>query len=119
MERIGIAQKFASFGDHWRPKVIAELNGQELKLVKIQGEFPWHSHEVDEMFLCWRGRFRLDFRDRAVELAAGELLVVPSGVEHRPVAEEEAEILLLEPAGIRNTGNLIDAVYTAPGGVRI
>ncbi|MGQ0588951.1 MAG: cupin domain-containing protein [Sphingosinicella sp.] len=119
MERVSIAEKFALFSEHWRPKVVAELNGQELKLVKIAGEFPWHSHEVDEMFLCWRGRFRLEFRDRAVELAAGEFIVVPPDVEHRPVAEEEAEILLLEPAGTRNTGDIVDSAYTAPDGVRI
>lgn len=119
MERISIPEKFALFSEHWRPKVVAELNGQELKLVKIEGEFPWHSHEVDEMFLCWRGRFTLEFRDRAVELAAGEFIVVPSGVEHRPVAEEEAEILLLEPAGTRNTGDLVHETYTAPDGVRL
>ena len=119
MERVSIAEKFALFSEHWRPKVVAELNGQELKLVKIEGEFPWHSHDVDEMFLVWRGRFMLEFRDRAVELAAGEFIVVPPRVEHRPVADEEAEILLLEPAGTRNTGDLVDETYTAPDGVRI
>ena len=119
MEQVSIADKFALFDEHWRPKVVAELNGQELKLVKIRGEFPWHSHEVDELFLCWRGRFRLEFRDRAVALGPGELIVVPPGVEHRPVAEEEAEILLIEPAGTRNTGEIVDVAFTAPDGVRI
>jgi quercetin dioxygenase-like cupin family protein len=119
MERVNIADKFSRFSEHWRPKVVAELNGQELKLVKIKGEFPWHSHEVDEMFMVWRGRFRLELRDSAVELQAGELIVVPPGVEHRPVADEEAEIFLFEPAGTRNTGDVVDEVFTAPDAVRI
>jgi mannose-6-phosphate isomerase-like protein (cupin superfamily) len=119
MRVVGIADKFERFTEHWRPKVIAELNGQELKLVKIKGEFPWHHHEVDEMFMVWRGRFRLDLPDRSVEVKEGELIVVPKGVEHRPVADEEAEIFLLEPAGTANTGNIVDEIYTAPDGVRI
>ena len=119
MEAVNIAEKFGRFSEHWRPKVVAELNGQELKLVKIKGEFPWHHHDVDEMFMVWRGSFRLDLEDRQIELKAGEFIVVPAGVEHRPVAENEAEIFLLEPAGVRNTGNIEDEVFTAPDGVRI
>jgi mannose-6-phosphate isomerase-like protein (cupin superfamily) len=119
-DRISLAEKFAAIDEHWRPKVAAELNGQEVKLVKVKGAFPWHRHDdVDEMFLVWRGRISLEFRDRTVVLGPGEALVVPRGVEHRPVAEEEAEILLFEPSGVRNTGNVEDAVFTAPGGVRI
>ena len=118
-EPIDIAEKFSAFSEHWRPKTLVELNGQELKAVKIKGEFPWHHHDVDEMFMVWRGRFRLEFRDRSVELGAGQLIVVPAGTEHRPVAEEEAEIFLLEPIGTLNTGNVVDATYTAPNGVRI
>lgn len=111
---------FASFRDHWRPKVVAELNGQEVKLVKIKGEFPWHQHDdVDEMFLVWRGNILLEFRDRVVPLAAGEALVVPRGVEHRPVAAAEAEVLLFEPAGTRNTGNVQSSEFTAPDGVKL
>ena len=120
MDKVSLTDKFALFSEHWRPKVVAELNGQEVKLVKVKGEFPWHHHETaDEMFMVWRGRFRLEFRDRVVELGPGEFVVVPRGVEHRPVADEEAEILLFEPAEVRNTGNVIDDVYTAPQGATI
>jgi len=120
MERINIGRKFALFGEHWRPKVIASLNGQEVKLVKVQGVFPWHHHDdADEMFLVWRGRFRVEFRDRVVDLEPGELIVVPRHVEHRTAAEEEAEVLIFEPADVRNTGNVTDEVFTAPQGVRI
>lgn len=120
MDKVSLTDKFVLFSEHWRPKVVAELNGQEVKLVKVKGEFPWHHHETaDEMFMVWRGSFRLEFRDRVVEMGPGEFVVVPRGVEHRPVADEEAEILLFEPAEVRNTGNVIDAVYTAPQGATI
>ncbi len=106
MNKISLAEKFALFSEHWSPKIVAELNGQHAKLVKFQGEFVWHQHELeDELFLVVRGRFRMEFRDRHVELEAGEMLVVPRGVEHRPVAEEEVCVLLLEPASTVNTGN--------------
>ena len=118
--KINLDDKFARFSERWRPKVAAELNGQALKLVKVQGEFPWHQHEnEDEMFLVWRGSIRLEFRDGAVTLGEGEALVVPRGVEHRPVAEREALILLFEPAEVRNTGNVVDEIYTAPQGARV
>jgi mannose-6-phosphate isomerase-like protein (cupin superfamily) len=120
MERVNIAEKFARFSDQWQPKIVAELNGQEVKLVKVQGTFPWHCHDdVDEMFLVWRGRFRVEFRDRIVELEPGELVVVPRGVEHRTAADAEAEIIVLEPAGVRNTGNVVDEQFTAPMGARV
>lgn len=120
MDKVNIADKFARFAEHWRPKVVAELNGQEVKLVKVLGAFPWHHHDdADEMFMVWRGHFRLEFRDRVVELGPGEFMVVPRGVEHRPVADEEAEMLLFEPAEVRNTGNIIDDVYTAPQGATV
>ncbi|GAA4855798.1 cupin domain-containing protein [Luteimonas vadosa] len=110
--------KFSQFREHWQPKVVASLNGQEVKLAKILGEFPWHRHaEADELFLCWRGRFRLEFRDHAVEMGPGDYHLVPRGVEHRPVAEAEAEIVLFEPADVRNTGDVDDACFTAPQGV--
>jgi mannose-6-phosphate isomerase-like protein (cupin superfamily) len=110
IRKINLAEKFAQFSAHWQPKVVSELNGQQVKLVKFQGPFTWHHHEhEDELFLVVRGRFRMEFRDHAVELAAGELLVVPRGVEHRPVADEEVEVLLFEPAGTLNTGNVRDA----------
>src|SRR5207237_10335316 len=89
MERIDIAEKFARVSEQWQPKIVAELNGQEVKLVKVQGTFPWHRHDdVEEMFLVWRGRFRVEFRDRIVELGPGELVVVPRGVEARSAAED-------------------------------
>jgi mannose-6-phosphate isomerase-like protein (cupin superfamily) len=120
MNRIDLAEKFALFTEHWRPKLVAELNGQEVKLVKVQGTFPWHVHErEDEMFLVWRGRFRVEYRDRIVELGPGQLTVVPHGVEHRTAADEEAEVVIFEPAEVRNTGNVEDATYTAPNKVRI
>jgi mannose-6-phosphate isomerase-like protein (cupin superfamily) len=120
MERVNIAEKFGRFAERWRPKIVAELNGQEVKLVKVLGTFPWHHHDdVDELFLVWRGRFRVEFRDRTVELGPGEFIVVPRGVEHRTAADEEAEVILLEPAGILNTGNVLDETFTAPTGARI
>jgi mannose-6-phosphate isomerase-like protein (cupin superfamily) len=109
-ERVRLAEKFAQFGDHWSPKVVGELNGQQVKLVKFQGAFTWHHHEhEDELFLVHRGAFRMEFRDRTVELSAGDFLIVPHGVEHRPVADEEVEVLLFEPASTLNTGNVRDA----------
>lgn len=120
MKRISLAEKFSLIREHWRPKVIAELNGQELKLVKFAGVFPWHRHEQeDELFLVWRGQMTVEFRDRRVTLQAGELCIVPRGAEHRTLAENEAEILLLEPVGTRNTGDVADTTFTAPDGVRI
>jgi len=120
VDKINLTDKFEAFSEHWQPRIVAELNGQEVKVVKIRGEFPWHHHETeDEMFLVWKGRIVLEFRDRKVELGPGEALVVPAGVEHRPVAEEEAEILLFEPADVRNTGNVEDEKFTAPSGLRI
>ena len=108
-EKISLADKFAQFSDHWAPRIVAELNGQQVKLVRFAGPFVWHAHEhEDELFLVHRGSFRMEFRDRVVELRAGDLLVVPRGVEHRPVADEEVEVLLFEPAGTLNTGNVRD-----------
>jgi mannose-6-phosphate isomerase-like protein (cupin superfamily) len=113
-------EKFSRITEHWRPKVVAELNGQEVKLVKFQGEFPWHHHELeDELFLVWRGEMRVEFRDRVVALKAGEFCVVPRGVEHRTSAEQEAEVILFEPAATRNTGNVVDDRFTAPNNVRL
>ena len=120
MEGIDIAGKFGLFTEHWRPKVIARLNGQEVKLIKVQGLFPWHSHaDQDEMFLVWRGVFRVEFRDRVVALQAGEMIVVPAGVEHRTAADEEAEVICFEPEGVRNTGDAPDSEFTAPMGASI
>lgn len=120
MQLINLDDKFALFTEHWRPKVVAELNGQEVKIVKAKGTFPWHLHDsADELFLVWRGRFRVEFRDRIVELMPGEMIVVPRGTEHRTAADEEAEVLVFESAEVRNTGNVLDAQFTAPNRVSI
>lgn len=114
MEKVQLREALAGITAHWRPLVVGALNGQEVKLAKFSGAFPWHHHEdADELFLGVEGTFRLEFRDRSVDIGPGEFLVVPRGVEHRPVAEAEASVLLFEPVGVRNTGNVIDPVYTA------
>jgi mannose-6-phosphate isomerase-like protein (cupin superfamily) len=110
VNRINLAEKLAQFSDHWNPRVVAELNGQHVKLVKLDGEFVWHHHErEDELFLVLHGSLAIHFRDRVVELGEGEMCVVPRGVEHKPVARGEAAVLLLEPASTLNTGNVRDA----------
>src|SRR5262245_37668846 len=120
MTKASLNKKFAAIHEHWRPKVVAALNGQELKLVKFCGVFPWHFHEYeDELFLVWHGQMAIEFRDRRVVLQAGELCVVPRGVEHRTMAESEAEVLIFEPAATRNTGNVVDEKFTAPNGVSV
>jgi len=107
MDKVILAEKFALFADHWSPKIVGELNGQQVKLVKFVGEFVWHKHELeDELFLVIRGRFRMDFRDRQVFLEEGEFLIVPKGVEHKPAADEEVQVLLFEPATTFYTGNI-------------
>src|SRR5438128_11484858 len=107
MDKINLRDKFALFRDQWKPKIVGELNGQQIKLVKFRGPFVWHHHDhEDELFLVVKGRFRMEFRDRHVWLEEGEFLIVPRGVEHRPVAEEEAHVLLFEPASTLNTGNV-------------
>jgi mannose-6-phosphate isomerase-like protein (cupin superfamily) len=106
MDKVSLAQKLSLFHDHWHPRIVGELNGQHVKLVKFHGEFVWHHHEhEDELFLVVEGRFRMEFRDRDVWLERGEFLIVPRGVEHRPVADEEVSVLLFEPASTVNTGN--------------
>ena len=120
MRKINLAEKFTLINEHWRPKVVGELNGQEVKLVKFQGEFPWHQHEQeDEMFMAVKGSFRIEFRDKTVELNEGEFVIVPRGIEHRPVAEMEVEVLLFEPENVLNTGNIEDEEFTAPVGDKI
>ncbi len=115
-----LPDKFSLIREHWRPKVVAELNGQELKLAKFAGVFPWHHHdEEDELFVVWRGQMIVEFRDHRIVLNAGEFCVVPRGVEHRTMAEEEAEVLIFEPAATRNTGNVVDNTFTAPNDVAI
>lgn len=120
MQKINLAEQFARVTEHWRPKIVAELNGQVVRLVKVRGEFVWHSHPAeDELFQVVRGSLRIDFRDRSVTLGPGEMLVVPRGVEHRPVAEEECEMMLFEPAEVRNTGDVEHPTLTAPRDARL
>ena len=119
-EKIDISKKFVLFSENWRPKVVAELNGQEVKLVKFKGEFVWHHHDIeDELFLVWRGSFQVEFRDSIVVLKQGEMLVVPHGIEHRTVADEEVEVIIFEPKATNNTGNISDEHFTAPNGTKI
>ena len=106
MECIDIKNKLSLFSDHWSPRIIAELNGQQVKLAKFSGAFDWHAHaDADEMFLVLQGSFTMEFRDHSVELTEGQMLVVSRGVEHRPVAESECSVLLVEPDGLVNTGD--------------
>jgi mannose-6-phosphate isomerase-like protein (cupin superfamily) len=120
VNRVDLPEKFSLFTEHWRPHIVGELNGQEVKVVKVKGVFPWHHHEnEDELFLVWRGKFRVEFRDRVVELTPGQLVIVPRGVEHRTAADEEAEVIIFEPAEVRNTGNVVDETFTAPMGVKV
>ena len=107
MDRIDIAEKMSKIHEHWMPHLVGELNGQQVKLAKFKGEFIWHSHaDEDELFLVVDGSFRMEFRDRSVEVGPGQILIVPRGVEHRPVADSEAHVLLFEPASTVNTGEV-------------
>ena len=120
MDKVNLTAAFARITEHWRPRVVAELNGQEVKLAKFRGEFVWHHHEhADELFLVVRGTCRVEFRDHAVALAPGELLVVPRGVEHRTASDEEAQVLIFEPSEVVNTGDAAASEFTAPAGVRV
>ena len=106
-DKVNLREKLARISDHYNPRIAGELNGQQVKLVKFQGEFIWHHHDnEDELFLVIDGRFRMEFRDKHVWVEAGEFLIVPRGVEHRPVAEQEVSVLLFEPATTLNTGNV-------------
>lgn len=107
MEKINLQNKFSLIHDHWNPRIAGELNGQHIKLVKFQGEFVWNKHEnEDELFLVVDGEFKMEFRDHTIELKQGEFLIIPRGVEHRPVAEKEVSVLLFEPATTLNTGDV-------------
>ena len=107
MEKVNISQKFSLFDKHWDPKIIGELNGQYIKAVKFIGPFDWHHHDdEDELFLAVKGSFCMEFQDRTEEIEEGEFIIVPRGVEHRPVADKEAHVLLFEPASTLNTGNV-------------
>jgi len=119
-EAISIDEKFSLFSERYQPKVIARMNDYEFKLARVEGDFIWHSHpETDETFLVFDGELRLDFRDGSVTLKAGEMFVVPRGVEHKPFAASECRIMLIEPAGTVNTGDAAANERTAPNGVRI
>jgi mannose-6-phosphate isomerase-like protein (cupin superfamily) len=108
-DKVDLAEKLATFGDHWNPRIVAELNGQHVKVVKFAGEFTWHSHDhEDELFLVVKGLLRMELRDRVVELGPGQLIVIPRGVEHRPCADAECEVVLFEPASTVNTGTATD-----------
>lgn len=106
MQKVNLSEKFSLFHDHWNPRIVGELNGQHVKLVKFKGEFVWHKHDLeDEMFFVVSGKFRMELRDKNIELHEGEFLIVPKGTEHRPVADEEVSVMLFEPATTLNTGD--------------
>ena len=109
MDKINLLEKFNLFNEHWSPKIVGELNGQLVKLVKFTGEFVFHHHDnEDELFMVVKGKFRMEYRDKTVDVNEGELIIVPRGVEHKPVAEEEAWVMLFEPASTLNTGNVVN-----------
>ena len=107
MNKVNIEEKLASFQDYWNPRIVGELNGQQVKLVKFKGEFVWHKHDhEDELFYVVKGSFKMEFRDKTVEINEKEFLIVPKGIEHKPVAESEVSIMLFEPSSTLNTGNI-------------
>lgn len=109
MDKVNLLEKFGLFNEHWSPKIIGELNGQQVKLAKFKGQFVFHKHDnEDELFMVIRGKFRMEYRDKKVEVNEGEILIVPRGVEHKPVADEEVWVLLFEPASTLNTGDVVN-----------
>jgi len=109
MDKVNINDKLALFSDYWNPRIVGELNGQQVKIVKFKGEFVWHKHDnEDELFYVLQGSFSIEFRDKTVELKEGEFIIVPKGVEHRPVAEHEVSVMLFEPAATVNTGDVVN-----------
>jgi mannose-6-phosphate isomerase-like protein (cupin superfamily) len=116
MQSIDLQEKLSRFNDYWSPRIIASLNGHVVKLAKFCGEFDWHTHtDADEMFLVLEGSFKMEFRSHSVNLSKGQMIVVPRGVEHRPVAEAECSVMLVEPAGLLNTGDSEKSDYTTSG----
>ena len=114
MKKINLEDKLSKFSEHWSPKVIAEMNDYQFKLVKIEGDFVWHEHpDTDEVFIVIEGTMQIEFEDRTIELNEGEMLVVPKGVRHKPYAEEECKVMLVEPRGVVNTGDA-EGDLTAP-----
>ncbi len=121
MQKVCLSEKLKAFEEHWSPKIVGELNGQHVKLVKFKGEFVWHHHKnADELFLVLEGKFRMDYREpsggeQSLEIVTGEFVIVPRGIEHRPSAAEEVHVMLFEPAGTLNTGNIrTDVTVDAP-----
>ncbi len=107
MEAVNINQKFSLFNEHWSPKIIGQLNGQDVKLAKVKGEFIWHDHkDEDELFYIIKGTLKIEFRDKIVTINEGEMLIIPKGVEHKPIADEEVWVLLFEPSNIKHTGDI-------------
>jgi mannose-6-phosphate isomerase-like protein (cupin superfamily) len=120
MDKTNLAAAFARFSDTWSPKIVGDVNDAHVKLAKLKGEFVWHHHAAeDELFLGIHGTFTVEFRDHAVDVGPGEMVVVPRGVEHRTLAASEAHVLIFEPAATRNTGNVADSTFTAPDGVHV
>jgi mannose-6-phosphate isomerase-like protein (cupin superfamily) len=120
VDKVGLEDKFGQVAEHWRPKIVGQANGQDIRIVKTQGVFPWHRHiDADEVFLCWRGAFRVEFRDHIVELKPGEMVVVPRGIEHRTASDREAEVLIFEPSEVINTGDAPASEFTAPLGATV
>ena len=120
MEKVNLAEKLSLFSEHWRPKVVGRFDDYEIKVVKIEGDFVWHSHaDEDEVFFVLGGGFRMDFRDRSVDVSAGEMITVPRGVEHKPFAETECQVMIIERAGVVNTGDAPASQRTAPAQPRI
>ena len=119
MDKVNIAQKLSLFDEHWSPRIVGEINESFVKLAKISGEFVWHKHDnEDELFFVVSGRMRMEFRDRSLDVGEGEMIVVPRGIEHRPVADEEVHLLLFEPAGTLNTGNVVnERTVREPGSI--
>lgn len=113
IDKVNLKDKFSQFNDFWNPRIVGELNGQQVKLAKFSGPFAWHHHEhEDEFFLVVKGSFKMELRDKVVELREGDFMIVPRGTEHRPVAEQEAHVLMFEPATTINTGNLEESALT-------
>ena len=109
MDKINISEKLAQFSDYYHPRIIGELNGQHVKAVKLKGDFIWHKHDhEDEMFLVVKGKLKLEFREKTVEVSPGEFIIVPRGIEHRPTSDEEVHLLLFEPASTLNTGDVVN-----------
>lgn len=118
MDVVNLAEKFGTFSEHWQPRIVGELNGQHVKLARLLGEFVWHHHEnEDELFYVVSGTLRIEFRDRVAIVGEGELCIVPRGIEHRPVAEQEVLVMLFEPSSTLNTGNVEnERTYRATSG---